>query len=556
MINASPRTSSVLDPGSRIGDFQIIAPLKSGGMATLFLGRKVGPAGFARPVAIKVVHAHLAVDQSFVEMFLDEARLSASIRHPNVVHVEALGETQGIYYLVMEYVHGCTLQQFVQKLGRQGRKLAPELAAYIAMKVADGLHAAHETKNDRGEPLGVVHRDVSPQNILLGYDGHVKLIDFGVAKAKGRSNETSGGSLKGKIRYMPPEQAWGREVDRRADVYALGIVLWECLTFRRLFDGDNDFQILEAVRNPVLKRPSQHAQGVAEGLDDAVMTSLSPSVEERFQTAQAMRRAIGGACPKALQVEPDDLAALLAVVMEEDIQKTRKTLPREMSSILSPPQNDTHDSSIVPLEEFTRIGDVSPDFTQGDVEVRDSLPSSSRIVPSQQSAEQTGQAGHAQAGAQGRTWLWAAAVTLGLTFGGIAIAISISMRPVAPTAAAPAAPISPLPVAATALPTPSAAPSAAPSAGPTTERESASLARGVNMPEPDPAEPAESAHRSDRRRDAPSVAVTADPNAADDSTTTMRGRASRASVAQPTSATTMTTTTMSAAGPIIDTVEF
>ena len=259
------------------------------------------------------------------------------------------------------------------------------------------------------------------------------------------------------------------------------------------------------------------------------MTSLSPGVEERFQTAQAMRRAVGNACPKALQVEPDDLAALLAVVMEEDIQRTRKTLPREMSSILGTPENDAQDSSILSLEEFTRIGDVSPDFTLGDGERAPlpEAPSSSRIVPSQFNDVR---ASEAHATAQGRPWLWAAAVTLGLTFGGIAIAIAISMRPSEPASAATR---SSTPTVAAALPTPRVAVTlpTAPEPQPAVDEV---LAHGVNAPDPEPVQPA---HHRGRRR-APSTSR----------------RAPSASAAQPASAT--TTTMQSTPGPIIDTVEF
>ena len=243
--------------GDKVGEYEIVARLKSGGMATLFLAHRRGAAGFQRFVAIKVVHPHLATDASFVRMFVDEALLSARIVHPNVVHVEELGEAEGTYFLVMEYVHGCSLSLLVRALARRKRMLAAEIATSIVMKVADGLHAAHETRGDLGELLGVVHRDVSPQNVLLAYQGHVKLIDFGIAKASGRSQQTEAGSIKGKFRYMSPEQAWGRPVDRRSDVFALGIVLWELLAARPLFDAANDLLVLENVRHPMVEAPSR-----------------------------------------------------------------------------------------------------------------------------------------------------------------------------------------------------------------------------------------------------------------------------------------------------------
>jgi serine/threonine-protein kinase len=317
----------MLTPGSRLGSYELIAPLRAGGMATLWLGRRAGPAGFSRHVAIKIVHPHLASDPSFVRMFLDEARLAARIQHANVVHTEELGEASGMYYLAMEYVHGCTLSQLVQRLIVQGRGLSTELSVFIAMKVADGLHAAHEAKDEQGRALAVVHRDVSPQNVLLSYTGQVKLIDFGVAKAEGRDQETTGSSLKGKIRYMSPEQAWGRAIDRRTDVYALGIVLWECLTHLRLFAGGDDFAALERVRAPNVARPSSLVPSLPPALDQVVLTALALDPSARFQTAQAFRRALGGACPAALAVEPDDLAALTVSMMADDIERERRAVP-------------------------------------------------------------------------------------------------------------------------------------------------------------------------------------------------------------------------------------
>ncbi len=323
--NSAARTPTTFGPalgaGSRLGRYEILAPLRAGGMASLFLGRRVGPAGFARPVAIKVVHAHLASDPTFVEMFLEEARLAARIQHPNVVHTEELGEERGMYYLAMEYIHGCTLSQFLARLVEQKRPLAPDVAAHIVMKLADGLHAAHEVKDEAGHPLCVVHRDISPQNVLLSYDGQVKLIDFGVAKAAGRTRETQGGFLKGKISYMSPEQAWGRPIDRRTDVYALGIVLWECLTETRLFGGRDDIAALEQVRTPWVAPPSSLASGISPELDRAVLTALEVDPATRFQTAQDFRRAIGLGCPHGALVEPDDLAALLVSTMAADIAR-------------------------------------------------------------------------------------------------------------------------------------------------------------------------------------------------------------------------------------------
>ena len=313
--------------GDKVGDYEIVARLKSGGMATLFLGRRMGASGFSKHVAIKVVHPHLAEDPSFVQMFVDEAMLSARIQHPNVVHVEELREVDGNHFLVMEYVSGCSLAQLLRELAKRERRLSPQLAVHIAVRVADGLHAAHELRSPDGSSLGVVHRDVSPENVLLAWEGHVKLIDFGVAKARFRSVQTTGAFLKGKIRYMAPEQATGQHIDRRSDIYALGVVLWEMLTMQRLFDADNDLALLEAVRNPRVVAPSYVVPDLPRELDRAVMQALQPMPSQRHQSAQQLRRELADAMPRAVALDASHLSELLMAVMEKQLTKARETLP-------------------------------------------------------------------------------------------------------------------------------------------------------------------------------------------------------------------------------------
>jgi len=317
----------VIREGDRVADYEIVARMKAGGMATLFLGRRTGASGFSKPVAIKVVHAHLADDPAFVEMFVDEALLCARIQHPNVVHVEELRESNGAHLLVMEYVAGCSLGQLLRALAKRQRRMTPELAVHVAINVLDGLHAAHELKNEQGAPMEVVHRDVSPDNVLLAWQGHVKLIDFGVAKAMSRRTQTSGSMLKGKIRYMSPEQAFGRAVDRRTDVYALAIVLWECLTMRRLFSGSGaDLELLEQVRNPTIVPPSQLVSDLPPALDAILLKALAREANDRYASAREMRRALAEAMPRAAALDGADLAELLRAVMSDEIEAQRAKL--------------------------------------------------------------------------------------------------------------------------------------------------------------------------------------------------------------------------------------
>lgn len=319
--------------GDHIGDYEIVANLKAGGMATLYLGRRAGAAGFAKHVAIKVIHEHLACDAQFVQMFVDEALLSARIHHPNVVHVEELAELDGTYFLVMEFVYGCSLAQLLGALGRRKRRMSPELATYVAIKVADGLHAAHEIRDPQGQLLNVVHRDVNPQNVLLAYQGNVKLIDFGVAKARGRALQTEGGSIKGKFRYMSPEQACAQALDRRADVYALGVVLWETLTMRRRFDGESDASVIHRVQNPDVVPPSRYVPSVSPALDAVVLKATAANPDDRYATTHELRDALVDAMPHAAALHESVLGTLLTAVMAEHIETEKESLPPSMAGM-------------------------------------------------------------------------------------------------------------------------------------------------------------------------------------------------------------------------------
>ncbi len=310
--------------GQRIGEYELLAKLREGGMASLFLARHVGA---ARHVAIKVIHHDLAQDEQFRQMFLDEALLSSRIQHPNVVHVEELGEHRGAHFLVMEFVHGCSLSELQRALSARWRRLAPAYAVRIAMHVADALHAAHETRDPQGRPLNVVHRDVTPENILLAYGGNVKLVDFGIAKGYGRRHRTQDGLLKGKFRYMAPEQANGKPLDRRVDIYQLGIVLWEMLTLRRLFDAEGDLDLLNAVRQPHVAPPGARVDGIPAALDAALMAALEPQPKRRPPDAQSFARLLERAVPSAREVEAGALRALLLATMHEQRRRDRGAYP-------------------------------------------------------------------------------------------------------------------------------------------------------------------------------------------------------------------------------------
>ncbi|MDB4997938.1 MAG: protein kinase [Myxococcaceae bacterium] len=269
-------------------------------MATVHLGRLLGPVGFSRTVAIKRLHAQFAKDQDFVSMFLDEARLAGRIQHPNVVQTLDVVANDQELFLVMEYLQGESLSRLWKAalLGDTGG-MPPTIVSAILGGTLHGLHAVHEARDERGAPLGIVHRDISPQNILVGVDGVPRVLDFGVAKAAGRIQQTREGQLKGKLPYMAPEQlTGGANVTRQTDIYSAAVVLWECLTGQRLFDGENEARIFGRVLDGYVPPPSQFRPGLPPSLDGVVLRGLDRDPSRRFSTAREMALALD-ACVRA-----------------------------------------------------------------------------------------------------------------------------------------------------------------------------------------------------------------------------------------------------------------
>lgn len=300
--------------GRNIGRYLLFDEIASGGMASVHLGRLLGPVGFARTVAIKRLHPHLARNPEFVAMFLDEARLAARIHHPNVVLTLDAVALDGEVFLVLEHVQG----QSLAKLCRAAAVLKQHVPVGIALSVITGLltglQAAHDAHGEQGEPLEIVHRDVSPQNVLVGVDGVARVLDFGVAKAANRLHETTGqGLLKGKLAYMAPEQINGRPVDRRADIFAASVVAWEVLTGRRLFARDEPGATVSAVLKGRIPEPSSIRASLSPEIDAIVLRGLERDRGNRFQTAEDMATALEGvsrlATPRAVGAWVRDLAA-------------------------------------------------------------------------------------------------------------------------------------------------------------------------------------------------------------------------------------------------------
>jgi serine/threonine protein kinase len=261
-------------------------------MAEVFLASSTGIEGFTRHVVLKRIHREHAKNVQFVQMFLDEARLAAALHHHNIIQVHDIGQDDGEFFYAMEFVHGEDIRGLLRQVTQRKEKVPLEHIITIVTGAAAGLHYAHEHRGPDRKPLGIVHRDVSPSNIIVDYDGNVKVVDFGIAKAAQRSTETKSGVLKGKVAYMSPEQCKGKLVDRRSDVYALGIVLYELVTARRLFKGESDFMTMSAIVNGKIPRPSTRRSDVTPELEGIMMAALAKEPGDRYQSAHELRLAL------------------------------------------------------------------------------------------------------------------------------------------------------------------------------------------------------------------------------------------------------------------------
>lgn len=307
---------------NKLGKYKLIYRFATGGMANLYLGRFTGPDGFEKLVAIKIIHDHLSANPEFIRMFVDEARLVSRITHPNVAQIIELGRVGRTYFIAMEYVEG-------ESIGALLRRTRPPIpcAARILADAAAGLHAAHELRNAEGELFHLVHRDVSPQNVLVGYNGSTKVVDFGVAQARGMLHTTKDGSLKGKFGYMAPEQATAQPVDRRADVFVLGILLYELTTRTKLFKATSDAETLARVLQGDITPPSALIQDYPAELEQIVRCALQPRPDDRYQTAQQMQEAIERfIVSRGEPVLPAHVGQVMAEVFSDRVAKKQQIL--------------------------------------------------------------------------------------------------------------------------------------------------------------------------------------------------------------------------------------
>jgi serine/threonine-protein kinase len=319
--------------GTRLGKYEILKRLATGGMAEIFLARVSGLPGFQKMVVVKRILPQLSTKADFVEMFLDEARIAATLQHPNVVQMYDVGVVDGSYFIAMEYLHGEDVRSLMKALFRRGKERLPlEHALNIVIGVAAGLHYAHEKVGFDGQALNIVHRDVTPQNVIVTYEGGVKLLDFGIAKASNRFGETRFGTLKGKVPYMSPEQCTGQPLDRRSDIFSLGIMLYELTLGRRLYRGTSDFEILKQIVEGTVARPRAIDPAYHPGLETIVMRALEKEPAARYQTARELQAQLEALVrDERLYVSPIALAQFMESVFGHKIEAWREARARGKS---------------------------------------------------------------------------------------------------------------------------------------------------------------------------------------------------------------------------------
>lgn len=335
-----------------VGRYELLLPIASGGMGTVYLARAKGVGGFEKEFAVKLMHAHLRENRDFATDLIEEAKLAVRIRHRNVVSVFDVGEEERGVYLVMEYVEGDTLASLLAESTRRKRPLSWRVGLRIVLDMLAGLQAAHELCDRDGNPVGLVHRDVSPQNILVGLDGIGRLTDFGIAKASSRLSNTTSGVVKGKVGYMSPEQVRGRPLDRRSDVWAAGVVAWEVMTGKRLFVGEEASVVLR-IATEVPPPVDQVVQSVPKELSEAIATALVSDVHRRCPTAAVLARALATAAHEHdLIADPGEVAETVRDLALERVQ-TRRDQARTRSVVALP-------RSLEPPSEAATSGDLLP----------------------------------------------------------------------------------------------------------------------------------------------------------------------------------------------------
>ena len=340
---------------TQFGKYRLIQPLAQGGMAEIFLAKQQGPAGYEKSVVIKRVLSHFSSNADFVEMFLDEARLAALLSHPNIVQLFDFGEVEGAYYLCMEYLRGEDLHTLLRLAKNKNLIIPPQVAATVVAAACDALHYAHNLTTDEGKPLHIIHRDISPSNIFLTFQGQVKVLDFGIARAEGKVVKTAMGVIKGKISYMAPEQARGYPLDARVDVWALGVTLHELLTGKRLFSRNSDVESFKALLDDPIPLPSEVKDGIPDELNAIVGKALERNLDHRYASAKAMYDDLDDFLASRTYMPPQTLLTqyLQELVGEEEIAAKLKGLSVPAAGGAKPPSGGAEPAARTPRPRNT-----------------------------------------------------------------------------------------------------------------------------------------------------------------------------------------------------------
>ncbi|MBP8195911.1 MAG: serine/threonine protein kinase [Deltaproteobacteria bacterium] len=347
-------------------------------MAEIYLAQMAGSDGFSKLVVVKRLLADLAKDNEYVQMFLDEARINARLNHSNIVQVLELGEVDGQYFIAMEYVSGLSIAQ-VGKLATQRLGEVPQnIACGIMLQSCAGLHHAHETKLSDADELGIIHRDVSPQNLLLTYEGFVKVVDFGIAKAEGRETRTQAGMVKGKFAYMSPEQCTGQKVDRRTDIFALGVILFELCTSRRLFKRPTPIETYEAIQKGEVPDPCSVSPAISRQVADVILKALARNRDERYPTAEAMQEALELAMRRSgLKGRPLDLSRFLDSNFQTEIKEQEDLVRRIAAGELTQPENQHVAEASKLADNYAHVDDldIEEDLEEADDQTSNDMKS-------------------------------------------------------------------------------------------------------------------------------------------------------------------------------------
>ncbi len=374
-------TPSSLGKGSRLGRYELLAPIGLGGMAKVWAARQSGHSGFNKIVAIKTILPHLSRESDFQRLFVDEARVASVVHHQNVCEIFELSEDAGVLFLVMEWVDGDSLIKVLKASGEVTR-FDPRVAARVAAETCAGLHAAHTQVDRDGSALNIVHRDVSPHNILISADGMVKVTDFGVAKASGQTHDqTVAGQLKGKLEYMSPEQINGSPVDGRTDVFGMGSVLYEATTGLQPFASSGDLEVMTKIVDGKLTPPSAHVRGYPRELEAIVLQAMAPNPDHRFPTADEMRMALEGFLSRSGKpVTNADVASLLrsrvGKKMDERLERIRAAMNAgpEKHPSHTPSGAGISTSGVIATHRPPRVAPAPPGVPQGVAPVAAALP--------------------------------------------------------------------------------------------------------------------------------------------------------------------------------------